>query len=89
MEDTYASPSSSESFWRLLAFFPPVFFVLDLLAVLPAGDPELSLLIAMGASSSSEDASPARARSSSSMSAMVKVALEFGSDGRKEFVAKI
>lgn len=67
---TYASPSSSES----LDFLPV--FLLAFVANLPgagrSGDPELDLLaFAAGAlSSSSDEASPARARSSSSMSSI-------------------
>jgi hypothetical protein len=68
--ETYASPSSSESFGLLLAFRPPDFFPLDFPETLLSGVAEPSPLIFIGASSSSSEEAPARARRSSSTSSM-------------------
>lgn len=77
-EVTYASPSSSESCLLRLAGFRAAFLL--------SGAAELSLLIFIGASSSSDEESPAKARSSSSISDIlcesfvVEVASQRGSD---------
>lgn len=69
MENAYASPSSSDS-----ARLPRAFLAVPLLpdGVFASGESDAVRVAVTGAvSSSSEDASPARARSSSSISDMV------------------
>jgi hypothetical protein len=74
---TYASPSSSESS-RRFALLPPDAFVPALPDAPRSDEAEFSREASFGASSSSsEEASPASARSSSSISAIFESKLDF------------